>query len=129
MCYTIYKITGKKMVNSMNFVNLYLETEYTMLTSPIRLKELINLAKEYQYEALAITDLNNMHGVLKFYDLCLKNGIKPIIGLNVTLDSKDNFYNSLLLYAKVYYSKRCNRWDKRVITNFFKGHFYHTSEK
>ncbi len=100
MCYTIYKITGKKMVNSMNFVNLYLETEYTMLTSPIRLKELINLAKEYQYEALAITDLNNMHGVLKFYDLCLKNGIKPIIGLNVTLDSKDNFYNSLLLYAK-----------------------------
>ena len=81
------------MVKSMNFVNLYIETEYTMLTSPIRLQELVRLAKEYQYEALAITDLNNMHGVLKFYELCLTNGIKPIIGLAVTMDSADNFYN------------------------------------
>lgn len=88
------------MVKSMNFVNLYIETEYTMLTSPIRLQKLVRLAKEYQYEALAITDLNNMHGVLKFYELCLTNGIKPIIGLAVTMDSADNFYNSLLLYAK-----------------------------
>jgi DNA polymerase-3 subunit alpha len=88
------------MVKSMNFVNLYIETEYTMLTSPIRLQELVRLAKEYQYEALAITDLNNMHGVLKFYELCLVTGIKPIIGLAITMDSADNFYNSLLLYAK-----------------------------
>lgn len=84
----------------MNFVNLYIETEYTMLTSPLRLKDLVLCAKAYGYDALAITDLNNMHGVLKFYELCRANGIKPIIGLALTLESADNFYNSLLLYAK-----------------------------
>ena len=84
----------------MNYINLYTLTEYTMLTSPLRLKELIRCAREYDYDALAITDLNNMHGVLKFYELCSENGIKPIIGLAIVLDSADNFYNSLLLYAK-----------------------------
>lgn len=84
----------------MNFVNLYVETEYSLLASPLRLKDLVKSAKEYGYDALAITDLNNMHGAWKFYELCSENGIKPIIGLAIVLDSADNFYNSLLLYAQ-----------------------------
>lgn len=84
----------------MSFVPIYNETEYTMLASSIKLTELIAKAKEYQYPALAITDLNNMHGVLKFYQLCLDHQIKPIIGLHITLSSSMNFFNSLLVYAK-----------------------------
>jgi DNA polymerase-3 subunit alpha len=80
----------------MSFVNLYTETEYTLLASTVRLPDLVKTAKEYQYQALGITDLNNMHGVLKFYNLCVANGIKPLIGLHANLDQA----NSLLLYAK-----------------------------
>ncbi|NLD25807.1 MAG: DNA polymerase III subunit alpha [Acholeplasmataceae bacterium] len=80
----------------MSYVNLYTETEYTFLASTVRLTELVKMAKEYQYQALGITDLNNMHGVLKFYNLCMANGIKPLIGLHTSLDAA----NSLLLYAK-----------------------------
>lgn len=84
----------------MDFVNLYIETEYTMLRSSIKIKDLIAQAKIDGYQALAITDLNNMHGALKFYDTCKANDIKPIIGLQLSVALKLNVYNSLLLYAK-----------------------------
>jgi len=71
-----------------------------MLRSPIKINELISRAKEYNYDALAMTDLNNMHGALKFYSKCLENDIKPIIGLQISLTSNMNFYNSILVYAK-----------------------------
>lgn len=83
----------------MEFVNLYLQTEYSLTQSPIKLDELIQKAKEYDYKALAITDVDNMYGVLKFYNKCVNSNIKPIIGLNLTLSSRDNFYNNVLLYA------------------------------
>ncbi len=89
---------------NLNFVNLYIETEYTMLGSCVKLDELVDFAKENNITSLAITDLNNMHGVIKFYQKCINKGIKPIIGLHLTLNSsiQDNNIkdNSLLLYAK-----------------------------
>jgi len=89
-----------KQEETSKYVNLYTETEYSLLSSPNRLVSLIAKAKEYGYQALAITDLDNMYGALKFYMMCQENGIKPIIGINVTVVSTYNFYNSLLLYAK-----------------------------
>ena len=77
------------------FVNLYTETEYSLLHSPNNIDELVRLAKEYGYDALAITDLNNMFGAIKFYNKCLEFGLKPIIGLHFKKDDID-----LLFYAK-----------------------------
>lgn len=84
------------------YVNLYTETEYSLLSSPNKLESLIKKAKEYGYHSLAITDSDNMYGALKFYVMCQENGIKPIIGIHTTVISNNNFYNSLLLYAKDY---------------------------
>lgn len=81
----------------MKFVNLYTQTEYSLLSSSIALKSLIEKVKEYNYPAIAITD-SAMHGVIKFYQQCLANQIKPVIGLRVTLVN----YGVLLLYAKSY---------------------------
>jgi len=82
------------------FVNLYQHSEYTMLGCTIKISQLAAAAQAAGYKALAITDLNNMHGAYKFYQSCRKKKIKPIIGLCVICDSADNFYNSLLLYCK-----------------------------
>lgn len=84
----------------MRFYNLYLQTEYSLTASPIKIKELMQVSKDYGYDALAMTDIDNMYGALKFYNNCINNGIKPIIGLNLSLSSMENFYNSILLYAK-----------------------------
>lgn len=86
--------------DAMDFINLYLETEYTMLGSSIKLAELMERCKAEEIKSIAICDYNNMHGAFKFYNLCLQNGIKPIIGLKVDFESELNFYNKILLYAK-----------------------------
>jgi DNA polymerase-3 subunit alpha len=67
----------------MSFVHLHLHTEYSLLDGSIRLKDLFPRAKEYGYEAIAITDHGTMHGVLNFYETALKQGIKPILGCEV----------------------------------------------
>lgn len=84
----------------MSFVNLYVQTEYSMLRSLIKLDDLIAYAKRENIKTLAITDFANVHGVYKFIKKCRANNIKPVVGLNFNLDSDLGFYNSLLVYAK-----------------------------
>ncbi len=72
---------------------LYGQTEYNMLKNSIHLKDYITKAKEYGYEMLSITD-ENLRGHYKFYNLCLENDIKPLVGLEI----KENDFN-ILLYA------------------------------
>ncbi len=79
----------------MNYVPLYVKTENSLLTSTIRIHDLIDSAKKNGYQALSITD-NNLFGAMEFYNQCLENHIKPIIGLEITLDFK------IILYAKDY---------------------------
>ena len=80
----------------MKYNPLGIKTEYTLLSSLIKIKDLIEFAKINNITALGLLD-DNLNGVMEFYDNCLLNNIKPLIGLKVTLDNKD-FY----LYAKDY---------------------------
>ena len=80
----------------MKYNPLGIKTEYTLLSSLIKISNLINFAKTNNITALGLLD-DNLNGVMEFYDNCLLNNIKPLIGLHVTLDDK-TFY----LYAKNY---------------------------
>src|SRR5512140_2078540 len=66
-----------------DFVSLHLHTEYSLLDGAIRIKELVERAKEYKMPALAITDHGNLFGAVDFYKQVKKAGIKPIIGCEV----------------------------------------------
>ena len=74
-------------------VPLNIKTENYLLHSMIKIKNLVKIAKENNIDALTITD-NNMYGVIEFYKECKKNNIKPIIGLEVSIEEK------IILYAK-----------------------------
>ena len=78
------------------YTPLYVKTNYSLLSSLIKIDELINYAKSNNIKSLAIAD-NNMFGVMEFYKKCKANNIKPIIGLELEID---DFI--LLLYAKDY---------------------------
>ena len=80
----------------MNYVPLYIKTHNSLLSSLIKETDLIDYASKNNLTALTITD-NNMYGVLDFYHLCKKNNIKPIIGLEVSIED----YN-IVLYCKNY---------------------------
>ena len=79
----------------MNFTALQVKTSYSILNSLNDIKKLVSLAVNYGYESLSITDDNNMFGVMEFYEECKKNNIKPIIGIELTIED-----SHILLYAK-----------------------------
>ena len=101
----------------MNYIPMIIKTNYSLLTSLIKIDELIKLSKEYNINTLAICD-DNMYGVMEFYKECINNDIKPIIGLEIKLNDK-NIY----LYAKNYegYQNLCyissNDKDINILKN------------
>jgi DNA polymerase III subunit alpha len=80
------------------FVHLHVQSAYSLLTSTVRITELVAKAKQRGYSAIALTDRNVMYGSLYFYKECLEQGIKPIIGLAADiLDETDEAYPLILL--------------------------------
>ncbi len=74
---------------------LQVKTSYSLLSSLCKIEDLVKKAKEYGYTSLAITDEDNLYGVMPFYETCLKYNIKPIIGVELSLEKK-----KILLYAR-----------------------------
>lgn len=80
----------------MKYIPLNIKTNYSLLKSLIDIPKLIKKSKELGYSSIGITD-ENMFGVMEFYKECIKNNIKPIVGLEVVIDDM-----KILLYAKNY---------------------------
>ena len=78
----------------MNYTALQVKTSYSLLQSLNEIKKLVSYASSLGYQSLAITDSNNMFGVPEFYGECKKHNIKPIIGIELTIEAK-----KILLYA------------------------------
>ena len=68
-------------------VLFHIHSDYSLLHSTIKIKELVKKAKEYGYKALGISELNNMFSAIEFYEACKKEEIKPIIGIDVLVDN------------------------------------------
>ncbi len=73
----------------MQFVHLGIHSEYSITDSIIRIPDLVKAAAEDKMPALALTDLSNMHAAVKFYNACLKHGIKPIFGSDLRLGEEN----------------------------------------
>ena len=75
------------------YTPLNIKTDNYLQSSMIKISDLIRFAKEKNITSLTITD-NNMYGVIDFYKECIKNNIKPIIGLEITVNN-----NIIILYC------------------------------
>lgn len=73
----------------MSFVHLHNHTQYSMLDGACRVDRMINLAKEYNMPAVAITDHGNLFGAIDFYKTAQNAGIKPIIGIEAYIINGD----------------------------------------
>ncbi|MEH6458211.1 MAG: DNA polymerase III subunit alpha, partial [Cocleimonas sp.] len=84
----------------MSFVHLRLHTEYSLVDSTIRIKQLMPAVEAGGMPAVAMTDQNNLFGMVKFYRAARAAGIKPIFGVDVLLvdeDDDDLTYHIILL--------------------------------
>lgn len=69
-----------------DFVHLRTHTEYSVVDGTLRIDDLTAAAAADGQGALAITDLSNLFGTLKFDASARKAGIKSIIGADIWLE-------------------------------------------
>ena len=85
------------------FVHLRLHTEFSIQDGTTRIDDALQMATQHGQPALAITDLGNLFGAIKFYKAAFSNGIQPIIGADIYLKddtSQQSEISRLLLIAQ-----------------------------
>ncbi len=70
----------------MSFVHLRTHSEYSVVDGTLRIDDAAAAARADGQPALAITDLSNLFGAVKFYKACRGKGVKPIIGADIFLE-------------------------------------------
>ena len=75
----------------MPFVHLRTHTEYSVVDGTLRIDDAAAAARADGQPALAITDLSNLFGTVKFYKACRGQGVKPIIGADIHLEPDAEF--------------------------------------
>jgi len=106
------------------FVHLRLHSEYSISDGVTRIKPACAKAAEDQMPALALTDLANLFGMVKFYQAARGAGLKPIIGCDVWVsrDKPDQPSRLLLLVQnRVGYLRLCAWLTRAYLLNQQRG--------
>ena len=72
-----------------SFVHLRVHTEYSLVDSVVRVKQLMAAVAEARMPAVALTDQSNMFAMVKFYRAALQKGIQPLIGCDVLVSAPE----------------------------------------
>ena len=107
------------------FVHLRLHSEYSIVDGMVRVDDAVTAAVADKMPALALTDLSNVFGLVKFYTAARKAGVKPIIGCDVWIThdaERDSPYRLLLLcQSREGYLKLCEWLTRAYRTNQHRG--------
>ncbi|OWW18992.1 DNA polymerase III subunit alpha [Noviherbaspirillum denitrificans] len=107
------------------FVHLRLHTEYSIVDGLVRVDDVVKAAAKDSQPAMAITDLANLFGMVKFYKAARGKGIKPIAGCDVWItndDDRDKPSRLLLLCKnRTGYLQMCELLSKAWLTNVHRG--------
>ena len=77
-------------MSRVSFVHLHVHTEYSLVDSTVRIPALMRKCAEQHMPAIALTDQNNVFGLVKFYRKAMAAGIKPIIGADLRVYNADD---------------------------------------
>ncbi len=107
------------------FVHLRVHSEYSVSDSIVRLDALIGAALADQQPAVAVTDLANLFGWVKFYKAARARGLKPICGVDAWLTNdaeRDRPWRILLLARnRAGYLRLCELISRAWIENEYRG--------
>lgn len=71
----------------MNFIPLYVYSEYSFLNSGLTLEKYFSYASKHEIKALGIADFGVMFSFPIFSETCKKLHIRPILGIDILLDN------------------------------------------
>jgi len=117
---------------SPTFVHLRLHSEYSIQDGLMRVDGAVKMAKADGMPALALTDLSNVFGLIKFYSAARKQGIKPIAGCDVWIanpEARDKPTRLLLLVQNIAgWRNLCELLTRAYRTNMHRGRAMLASE-
>lgn len=91
----------------------------------VRIDDYVQAAKKDAMPALALTDLSNLFGAIKFYKTARGAGIKPLVGCDVwieNLTNRDNPHRVLMLVQTLAgYRNLCELLSKAFLENQYRG--------
>ncbi|MDP1559162.1 MAG: DNA polymerase III subunit alpha [Nitrosomonas sp.] len=107
------------------FIHLRLHSEYSIQDSIIRIHDAVSIAAADHMPALALTDLSNLFGLVKFYQSAIDSGVKPIIGCDVWITNETDRDKPirLLLLCQSYtgYLLLCRLLSRAYRENQYRG--------
>ncbi|MGH1538839.1 MAG: DNA polymerase III subunit alpha [Arenicella sp.] len=71
------------------FVHLHVHSEFSLANGIVRLPDLIANSKSMGMPSVALTDLVNFYGLVKFYSGAKKKGIKPVFGVDLWVHNEE----------------------------------------
>ena len=109
----------------LSFVHLRCHSEYSIVDGIVRIDDYIKHALADKIPALALTDLSNLFGAIKFYKAARSKGIKPIIGCDIWLENTENRDQPsrllLLCQSQAGYLLLCQLLSRAFLTNQYRG--------
>ncbi|MCV6799361.1 DNA polymerase III subunit alpha [Achromobacter ruhlandii] len=107
------------------FVHLRVHSEFSVVDGIVRIPDLIKRVAKLGQPAVALTDLSNLFGLIKFYKGARGAGIKPIAGCDVWLSNDEDpakpFRVLLLVRNHQGYLNLCELLSRAFLTNQGKG--------
>ncbi len=82
------------------FVHLHVHTQYSFLSSSVKVGELAARAAELSMPAVAMTDSHNMFGAIKHYKSCQDAGVLPILGAELNVARPSGELDHFVLLAR-----------------------------
>ena len=105
------------------FVHLRLHSEYSISDGIARIDDAVAAAAADGMPSLALTDLANVFGMVKFYRAARAKGVKPIVGCDVWIENesdRDKPHRLLLLcQSRAGYGNLCE-----LLTRAYRGNQY-----
>lgn len=87
----------------MSYVNLHTHSHYSLLDGFGSPKDIVLRAKELGCPGIALTDHGNTHGLIEFYKIAKKEGIKPILGSELYVAPRTRFDKEAKVDVKPYH--------------------------
>src|SRR6476660_9468082 len=107
------------------FVHLRLHSEYSVSDGIVRMDQAVSRAAADGMPALALTDLANLFGLVKFYGAARAAGVKPIIGADCWLQNpgdRDKPVRMLLLCtSRAGYLRLCDLLSRAWLRNQYRA--------
>ena len=109
-----------------DFVHLRLHSEFSIVDGTVRIDDAVAAAVADSMPALALTDLSNAFGLVKFYKATRAAGVKPVFGVDVHVThaaERDQPWRLLLLAQSRQGYLRLAEWLSRAYrTHQHRGH-------